>query len=292
MATVAARRGMVSGLLAGMVLLGTVRFLRWGAAQYADIPLSFFFLATLALLMIRDEHRAQRDGMIASQLLAIAGLTAALSAWTKNEGLVFLAVILSVQTVLVGRRNGIRRAVREGLTFLGGAFPVLALVVFLKSQAVHRNLLVAGQGLTETTDRLFDAARHITIAWTFLGSTVQVIHAFAFIIPVSFFLLGRYRDAGNRTPGVVLPAGVIGLMLAAYYGIYLTTPLELKAHLATSIDRLVLQLWPMAVFAVFMHLRSPADILFESGSQNASTGSTTSLLIDGRQHADSRARAA
>ena len=40
-------------LLAGMVLLGTVRLLRWGALQYADVPLAFFFLATVWLLRRR-----------------------------------------------------------------------------------------------------------------------------------------------------------------------------------------------------------------------------------------------
>jgi hypothetical protein len=106
----------------------------------------------------------------------------------------------------------------------------------------------------------------LTIAVTFIAGGVQVIHAFALIIPVAFLLLGRHRDAANRTPCALLPAGVIGLMLAGYYGIYLTTPLELKAHLATSIDRLILQLWPMAVFAIFMHLRTPADVLSQSRS--------------------------
>ena len=153
---------------------------------------------------------------------------------------------------------------REGLAFLAGAAPVLSIVFFVKSQAVHHNLLIAGQGLTETTVRLFDPARHVTITWTFLASAVQVIHGFAIIIPVSFLLLGRHRDSGNRPSSILLPAGVIGLMLAAYYGIYLTTPLELKSHLATSIDRLILQLWPMAVFTIFMHMRTPANVLSQS----------------------------
>jgi hypothetical protein len=263
---VGARRGAVPGLLAGMVLLGTVRFLRWGAAQYADVPLSFFFLATLALLVFHGERHAGRDGKTDSGHLLLAGLMAGLAAWTKNEGLVFIAVILSVRTAVVGWQSGARRAMREGLVILAGAAPLLLLVFFLKSQVTHRNLLIAGQGLTETTGRLFDPSRHLTIAVTFIAGGVQVIHAFALIIPVAFLLLGRHRDAANRTPWALLPAGVIGLMLAAYYGIYLTTPLELKAHLATSIDRLILQLWPMAVFAIFMHLRTPADVLSQSRS--------------------------
>src|SRR5207253_96096 len=36
------------GLLAGIVLLGTPFLIRHGASQYADVPLGFFFVATLA----------------------------------------------------------------------------------------------------------------------------------------------------------------------------------------------------------------------------------------------------
>jgi len=62
---------------------------------------------------------------------------------------------------------------------------------------------------------------------------------------------------GGRVESRVLPAGVIGLVCAGYYGIYLTTPHDLEWHLATSLDRLIVQLWPMVVFTTFLQLRSP-----------------------------------
>ncbi len=185
---------------------------------------SSFLLATPALLMFHRERSAGSDGKTGSGHLILAGLMAGLAAWTKNEGLVFMAVILSVRTAIVGWESGARRATREGLVVLASAAPLLVMVIFLKSQVTHRNLLIAGQGLTETTARLFDPSRHLTIALTFIASGVQVIHAFALIIPIAFFLLGRHRDAANRAPCALLPAGVIGLMLTAYYAIYLTTP--------------------------------------------------------------------
>jgi len=69
MAAVTLRRGVSSGLFAGVVLLGTARFLRWGALQYADVPLSFFFLSTLVLLMQHDEVRQERGGSAGAGLL-------------------------------------------------------------------------------------------------------------------------------------------------------------------------------------------------------------------------------
>ena len=57
------------GLLAGMVLLGTKAFVTLGAAQYADVPLAFFILATVLLLGLDDASEHSSRG-----LLLLAGL--------------------------------------------------------------------------------------------------------------------------------------------------------------------------------------------------------------------------
>lgn len=70
------------GLLAGMVLLGTKAFVTLGAAEYADVPLAFFILASVLLLGLDDAAEQSSPG-----LLLLAGLCAGLAAWTKNEGI-------------------------------------------------------------------------------------------------------------------------------------------------------------------------------------------------------------
>jgi len=57
-----------------------------------------------------------------------------------------------------------------------------------------------------------------------------------------------------------LAIAILGLMLAAYDFAYLTTPYELKWHLSTSVDRLLIQLWPIAVLAIFRQLRAPEEV--------------------------------
>ncbi len=96
-AGVARLRGPNQGWLAGLSLLGTVRYLSHGAALYADVPLSFFLLATLLLLALHDAGERPAPG-----LLVLAGLAAALAAWTKNEGLMFLAIVLMPAPPLPG----------------------------------------------------------------------------------------------------------------------------------------------------------------------------------------------
>src|SRR5439155_22565755 len=50
---------------------------------------------------------------------------------------------------------------------------------------------------------------------------------------------GIMRNAGWRTSVMIL-----GVVLAGYYFVYLVTPLELQIHLDSSLNRLLLQLWP------------------------------------------------
>ena len=51
-----ALRGKAHALLAGTLLLGTASFIALSAALYGDVPLSFYILATLALLCLQDRY--------------------------------------------------------------------------------------------------------------------------------------------------------------------------------------------------------------------------------------------
>jgi hypothetical protein len=47
-------------------------------------------------------------------------------------------------------------------------------------------------------------------------------------------------------------AMVLGLMLVSYYVVYVTTPFDITWHVTTSVDRLLVQLWPALVLTVFL----------------------------------------
>ena len=76
-------RSRSQGLLAGMVLLGMVPFLQRGAWQYADVPLAFYILAAVLLLLLYDA--AERPQ---AALLVLSGLMAGLAAWTEERRVV------------------------------------------------------------------------------------------------------------------------------------------------------------------------------------------------------------
>ena len=49
-------------------------------------------------------------------------------------------------------------------------------------------------------------------------------------------------------------ASALGLMLLSYYVVYVTTPFDITWHVTTSVDRLMVQLWPALVLTVFLSL--------------------------------------
>jgi len=47
------------------------------------------------------------------------------------------------------------------------------------------------------------------------------------------------------------------IIACGYFMIYVITPHDLKWHIDTSIDRLMIQLLPMIVFGSFLYLKTP-----------------------------------
>jgi hypothetical protein len=242
-------RGLDHGLLAGIVLFGTVRFVRWGTAQYADVPLSLFCLAAMILLAERDSGDKPSRWS-----LCFAGLAASLAAWTKNEGALFVVALLAARGMVQWVRTNRSAAWRDAALLLAGAAPVLLVLFLFKSQIQVDNDLVEGQAFSQTLARIADPARHVAILSAFGATGLHVASAFAVVLP-----LCALQHAARRA--ALLPLLVVAAMLAGYYIVYLTTPHDLAWHLETSLDRLFVQLAPMSLFVVFLNLRTANEVL-------------------------------
>jgi hypothetical protein len=53
---------------------------------------------------------------------------------------------------------------------------------------------------------------------------------------------------------------------AGYFFIYVGTPHQLEWHLRYSLDRVLMQLWPSALFGIFILLNTPDEATFASSS--------------------------
>ena len=69
-------RGRASALLGGLALLSTPFFVEQGSSQYADVPLSFFFLATIAFLHLYEDRASDESAPHSRGFLVLAGLAA------------------------------------------------------------------------------------------------------------------------------------------------------------------------------------------------------------------------
>ena len=254
-------RGSAAGLLAGLTLLSTPFFIEQGTAQYADVPLSLYLLAALALLAFHDRaenDRPETDRPPASGgqrqrfgLLVLSGLAASFAAWTKNEGLLFVLAIVSVRLLSALRGKGRWRPL---LVLTISLAPAMLLLIWFKHSIAPPSELFSDQSALH---KLAMPARYwITLKW--YGKDFLRFGEWAFV-PGTLLLVGlcfaasanarnnNHEEREDRSSVLVLP-----LILAGYFFIYLITPYDLRWHLRFSLNRLFLQLWPSAVFLFFL----------------------------------------
>jgi hypothetical protein len=249
---VGALRGRTAGWLAGLCLLATPGFVRRGAWLYADVPLSFFFLASLALLVYWETRAAPHVGA-----LVWAGLATGLAAWTKNEGCVLLVAVAAVYLTVAGPAT--HRRWRVASTFALGAAPPLALLIYFKATVAARPDLIEHQTVSQVLAQAADPGRYLEIAAALGGLLVGSPSIWLLLaLPPFVALMGRTPDRTARAAARHV-AAVVGLVAAAYGAIYVTTPMPLAWHLQTSLDRLLFHLWPSALFAVFLWSASPTE---------------------------------
>ncbi len=223
-------RGRTLGLLFGIVLIACPAMLHEVAVQYADVPLAAYFLGAVLLLLLDRP--------------ALAGVLAAMAAWTKQEGQLFFLIFV-VLLLLLRRRQVLR-------VLAGAALPLLLVVLFQVFMAPH--------GATPVLAHLSDLSRWGTIAAAFFRQFWDLgagwLHP---ILPV--LVLGLVLRLDRRQNTSVLLAGLLVLgLLAGYFVVYLTSSNDLTWYLSTSLNRLFVQVWPLMLLTAFLALRRPEEL--------------------------------
>lgn len=254
-------RGKTQAFLGGAALLGTPYFMERGVSQFADVPLSFFFLATVALFCLQGDGPGHPTG-----LLGLAGITAGLAAWTKNEGLLFLVAVVVAQCVAAYRSGNWRECLRMA-PFVAAALPIILVIGYFK-------LYVAGPGdLLSPPAVLIQKLSTSGRYWKILGAFLKAPFLFGHwvLVPAPLlgvgyaWLLGK-NNQPEKKPVIMTSGLVLGLTAAGYFVAYLITPYDLSWHLRYSLNRLLVQLWPSMVFLFFMTVRTPEQaVAYYSG---------------------------
>ena len=253
-------RSKTQGFLAALVLLSTPFFIKHGASQYADVPISFFFLASLVIFAFHD--RLEKSN---SHLLLLAGTAAGFSAWTKNEGFLFLIAIIAARSFSVVRAQGWRNCMRQMGLFFVGLIPIVLVSLYFKMYLAPQNNpnnLLLSQSLQATFDRLTDVSRYILIVKTYIGVGLTFTEGMVGVpvLTLYIFLVGVAEDTkGKVTLDTVF--FTLLLMITGYFFTYVTSPHDLGWHLYSSLNRLFLQLWPMFIFYIFMKAQTYEEAL-------------------------------
>lgn len=254
---VALLRGAASAMLAGLVILSTTTLLTWAPSQYADIPLAFYYLGAIALLFQEASETTSPAG--GRWALLWAGLCTGLAAWTKNEGIAFLACILAVFVIFTVWQRRTAIAKRAGW-LLAGVAPGVLLTLWLKFFLAPAVDPLVTQGVSGMA-RLHDLSRYMQVASGFFNNLLNlgsgVAHPLVLLAVLGVLLRWQIEER-YRLPALIASTVLI-LVFLSYCAVYLVTPYGLAWQLQSSFDRLILQLWPSFLLVFFVLLRGVAD---------------------------------
>jgi hypothetical protein len=212
-------------------------------------------LSTLALMSMQEVWADARD-----RLLVLAGVTAGLAAWTKNEGVLFCIIVIGTYAYATVRARGWRSAVQGSRAFAFGIAPVLSLVVWFKIRLAPSNDLFPGAEPGAILARFTEAGRYRDVLAGF-GSAILEIGARG-ILPlllIVYLMSAGLAPAASIRRAAKIPAMVVVLTLVGYAAVLLAVPAPLLDTNVRSINRLLLQLLPSALLAYFLAARTAEE---------------------------------
>lgn len=240
--------------LATIVILSTPLLINEGISQQADIPVASFILTSLVLVALFFKTRE-------ANLLFLAGLTTSLAAWAKNEGYLFIFVSVVLLVVFLATLKQIR-FIKNYL--LGISLPLLVILLFKFSLPVSNDLFSQN-----SLAQLFDWNRYSFIL-TNLFQCLASLGEWSSSLVAILFIYAMLAWFDYSEPIVLKFVGLVLLgQLSGYFAIYLLTPHDLTWQINTSLGRLLLHLFPAALFLFFYATKSP-DFNLSEGWKNAS----------------------
>ncbi|MEO7271071.1 MAG: glycosyltransferase family 39 protein [Vicinamibacterales bacterium] len=235
------------GWYAAAAVAGSPAFIRYTPSQCADLPLAAYVLVSV-LSLGEGLTTAARAPWV------MAGIGAGLAAWTKNEGLVFCLLIIAAAVLAPCPDQTRSRATRCGYLVVG-TVPMLGALGLLKLITPSNDLLAAGT-LSSALSHLHELDRWQTVAGRFWHELWYSGASLVGVLPAVVAFVGL---RGLQKPVAVGPAtglAVVALLVTTYALVYVVTPQDLEWHLNTSVDRVLLQVYPAAIWCAMMLVRS------------------------------------
>lgn len=216
-----------TGLFATLLIVVNNRFLFHAASQYADLLLSFVILLFFIL-----NHCIPEDEKSRKTKFVVLGIIASSGFWIKNEGILFF--VLATMNIL-SSRNGRSNF----LIFFAGSLLIITLVSAIHFFTMVRNDIISGIN-ADVLGKITDRARYSLIFSYFLNVMVVEFP----ILPFAWLSIHATRQFREFRPffTILVP------LLLAYLAIYVITPYDQEWHLRTSMNRLILHLYPATIY--------------------------------------------
>lgn len=244
-------------VLFGLILLGTPFYMDYGVSGSADVPLSMYILATIALICLRSNVAPSDRG-----LMILAGFTAGCAGWTKNEGLLFIAIVSAALLVPVLWKP--RETVFAYFDFLTGLALPIAVIAWFKISVAPPNDIISGNSMAQVSHKLLDPERYLTV-WRQFS---EIFWSFGNWIVNPFLLVLAYVGVQRIDRKMLLNAAwlqgacICAMMVAGYAAIYIVSPMDLEWHLQSSLPRLYLQVWPLFLLLAGLIASGSADTAY------------------------------
>ena len=160
--------------------------------------------------------------------------------------LLFFALLL---IVMKWTKEPVRR-------FLSGTSCILVLLSIFKLSLSPPNYLAQNTGTALLRD-MTDPSRYQAIVFGFIYEAInfggQYLNPLIPLLTALFLLKGKEKH-GTRSATIILSCMCVGFAF-----VYLITPVGLSWQIAWSLDRLLLQLWPAALFTCVCITEFPAS---------------------------------
>lgn len=250
LSSIALSRGFLLAVTGAVFLMVTLSISNEGAAQYADIPLAFFYLVVLIITIHRENNKTENYSID-----FILGLFMGFCVFTKNEGWSFVVSILTIR-ILIDILE--KRFIARRWTYLLSGFSIIALASILIKIQAPSNDLFGQRSIFEIFSQLTDLSRYQLIFNHLSNELIQFNNGrfsmFILLMGLLIFL-GLRQDLDKKN--LFLMFGAVLLTLIQYLLIYVITPKDLEWHLSSSLTRLIVQLYPSLIFIVFNIVEDP-----------------------------------
>ncbi len=244
-------RGENQGYLAAIFMFITTQFLNVATYQYGDAPLAFFILGTVILFSLKDHYPR-----ISNRLLFLAGLTVSCAAWTKNEGLLFLVLVILIRFIGEMRQKGWYVSIKEFLIFCLGMSFILSTLIYFKLNFALGNDLINQENLKKSGAYLFDIDRYLEVL-VGIAKKIFIFNDHIVILLIVYVLISGLAGSSFSKKKLASHVLLMLLMLGGYSFSYFISPHDLIWHMGSSLRRLLVQLWPTWVFLCFYCVKGP-----------------------------------